>query len=692
MSALLPDRAWNTWHGGFPACMMHVPSRFAVRVTMFSTTENRYEEFCAVPQESFTLGEHATDGKYVELQLHSAGTTLALEFGKPSWANVVGRVRIIKPGEMLFRLNILVEVGFLAPATPDARGEAQHFNDGRTRTLALGGSQAGTNRMPQSAVGTWRSQHFYAAVDQVPALAGQYEHVAALKESLERRGWLYHPPAIPRGDWVAFRFYGNPRQALHFAVAQHGDGEAAQQAAEQQLARATETIDRLAVETAGQFAVVDVATADLAGPRSSAAVVQGASDGKAAKAVRDVLAWNTIWDEENHRPYTCPSRAWLEGFGGWGVWMSDAHYAVMMSALIGDTEGVRANLRSVLSAQQAAGNVPALTAADEEWVDRTQLPVAAFTTWQAYLLTGDVILLKEVYPALQRQIAWTTISRDGNGNGLYEYGTSPMGNAQGAQTKQGALNESGMDNLAIFDDAEYRLDVNTIDLEEPGHNSLIALELEALGAIARILGRDGEADAYGEQSRGLSQRIAERLWDPERKIFAARRWDGSFAQHLSPTSFFPLLTGAVASDRVNAMLYDHLFNEEEFWGPLPLPTAPFNDPVNAEASYWRGRIWAPMSYWVWEGLRRSGYQAEARKLARASWDMFEQEWSQRRRCRENYSSLEPDAHAAHDSDPFYTWGALFAFMWTVEQSNLNLSADPRPSSVLTTYPWRDGND
>jgi hypothetical protein len=53
---VLPDRAWSTWDQRFPACVMHVPSRFAVRVALFSATENRYDSFTAENQLSFELG------------------------------------------------------------------------------------------------------------------------------------------------------------------------------------------------------------------------------------------------------------------------------------------------------------------------------------------------------------------------------------------------------------------------------------------------------------------------------------------------------------------------------------------------------------------------------------------------------------------------------------------------------------
>ena len=50
----------------------------------------------------------------------------------------------------------------------------------------------------------------------------------------------------------------------------------------------------------------------------------------------------------------------------------------------------------------------------------------------------------------------------------------------------------------------------------------------------------------------------------------------------------------------------HLRSPAEFWGEFPLPTVPRSDPDYRDNDYWRGRIWAPATYLVAEGLRRDG--------------------------------------------------------------------------------------
>ena len=53
MTHLPPDRAWSTWDYRYPGCFVHLPSRFAVKVSLYSGKENRYEEFHAESQASY---------------------------------------------------------------------------------------------------------------------------------------------------------------------------------------------------------------------------------------------------------------------------------------------------------------------------------------------------------------------------------------------------------------------------------------------------------------------------------------------------------------------------------------------------------------------------------------------------------------------------------------------------------------
>ena len=112
---------------------------------------------------------------------------------------------------------------------------------------------------------------------------------------------------------------------------------------------------------------------------------------------------------------------------------------------------------------------------------------------------------------------------------MLEHGSSPTGEGTFVHTKQGAMDEAAMDNLPLFDDADFDERAHTLDLEEVGLNSLVVLDGQMLSRIATLLGRADEAAALAERADALAARVRERLWDPEREVFAARRWSGELS-------------------------------------------------------------------------------------------------------------------------------------------------------------------
>jgi hypothetical protein len=49
--------------------------------------------------------------------------------------------------------------------------------------------------------------------------------------------------------------------------------------------------------------------------------------------------------------------------------------------------------------------------------------------------------------------------------------------------------------------------------------------------------------------------------------------------------------------------------------------------------------------------------------------MYDAEWSARRHSHENFNGRDASRHEAHDSDPFYSWGALIPFMSEAEHAD-----------------------
>jgi hypothetical protein len=104
------DRQWNTWSPTHPGAFVHLPTGFCLRVSVFSASDGRY---CDLRAGQITMHEHTITGDYVRFGARVAGTDLEVEFAKADPLAVVGRVRIVSPGEWGMRFWIALEIGFV---------------------------------------------------------------------------------------------------------------------------------------------------------------------------------------------------------------------------------------------------------------------------------------------------------------------------------------------------------------------------------------------------------------------------------------------------------------------------------------------------------------------------------------------------------------------------------------------------
>ena len=191
---------------------------------------------------------------------------------------------------------------------------------------------------------------------------------------------------------------------------------------------------------------------------------------------------------------------------------------------------------------------------------------------------------------------------DPGGYGLLAYGTSPeAGDGLYKGTKLAAKDESTMDNSPLHDPVPFDAASGLLLAADVGLNALAALDGEVLARMAVALGRDAEAAELEARVAAHRARIAEWLWDEERQVFANRRLDGRFVIPLAPTSFYPLAAGIGTPRQRTALAERYLHPEDKFGGRFGLPSVTRDDPAYGDNVYWRGRIWGPLNFWVYQG-------------------------------------------------------------------------------------------
>ena len=629
------NRAWNTWSDR-PAEMVFLP--LGVRLTpVLYSSRSRTTSAIEPRHDTVRLGRHELDGSEVSLETEHTGTALSFHWSKPDPFVVTGGWRAQASAEWGLRFWVTLAISADgATVTYDAAAGAALIKIG---------------------------QRFVAVVSaESPVQVTGHDSIADLRQDFEANGYFY----------LASRSNAAPVIGLRFNLEMMRDGSYA-------------------------AAVAD--RADLAIEKARAALARKAAPAadqtdSFLAAVRDIVGWNTIWDETNNRPYTAVTRIW--NLGKFAVWYNDQTYAALLSGLF-DMDIARENLAAAFAGVTPQGNVACIVTSNDAWVDRTQPPLGSLVLWDLYQRSGERSIVEASYDVVARAHRWWWDNRDPDRRGMISCGTSDVGESLYKGTAFGARNETGMDNSATHDEAVYDPNTRSLSTFDLGLNCVVALDAEMLAKLAAVLGKTVEVEEFEAIAAGLRQRISEELWDDKRRIFANRQRSGAFVKSLSPTSFYPLLCGA-ASDEQARHLMVHLQDDSLFAGEFGLPNATRNDPAYAENVYWRGRIWPNVNYLVWLGLKRYGLEPQAQRLRAQSQELFLKSWEGKRIAAENYNSQTGEAMDQGDTDPFYIWAGLLPLMamsdvvdvdpwdgWTISnrQRDANLGTIVSPAGPMS---------
>ncbi len=640
------SRAWNSWSDR-PAEMVFLPLGVRITPILYSSRSRTTSEI-APRSNAVRLGRHSIDGSHIDLETDHSGTTLGFSATKSDPFTVRGRWQGLKTGEWGLRFWVTIAIS--------AEGDdAVTFDTEKGVALVRVGTR------------------FVAiATEDAPVHVTGHESIAALRADFETNGYFH----------LASRSNAAPVLALRFNLEMMRQGA---------YCAAVADSAALAIEKA----IAGLGSRPVEIPPAHTAAYEGALD-----AMRDVVAWNTVWDETNARPYTAVTRIW--NLGKFAVWYNDQTFAALLAGVF-DADLARENMAVALAGATPQGNIACIVTSNDAWVDRSQPPHGALVAWQLYQRTGERSILEAFYEALARNQRWWRTHRDPDGTGLVSCGSSDVGEGLYKGTAFAARNETGMDNSATHDEAIYDPATRSLSTFDLGLNCALALDAEMLSKMAAVLGYRADADEFAAAAAASRKLISEELWDDRRNIFANRQRKGGFVRSLSPTSFYPLLCGAATASQAEHLLR-HLKDENTFAGAFGLPNATRDDPAFSDNVYWRGRIWPNVNFMVWLGLRRYGHFAEASAVARQSYDLFMKSWRTDRIAAENYNAVTGEAMDQGDTDPFYIWAALLPMMavceicdfdpwrgWTITNSGEDVSIGPMLTPAgSATVTIRDG--
>jgi hypothetical protein len=395
-----------------------------------------------------------------------------------------------------------------------------------------------------------------------------------------------------------------------------------------------------------------------------------------AKSVTNNLFWMLLYQPGNHRIYTPAGRKWIfpaaEGSPDhWTIFEWDSFFNAL-EVSIESFKHAWEITESVLETQYPNGNIPNWRGRFGGTPDRSQPPVGAYIVLKLFQKNADIDFLEYAYPYLKR---WHSFwkekkengqaRRDGNGDGLLEWGsdtelvadTVPEWeiNADGETRSRW---ESGQDDLPNWDGVEFSEKSNTLVLNCLDLNCLYTLDAYCLSQIANLLDIKDDYEYFLDEYEAMKKLVDDYFWNEKEGFYFDRYWNGTFSTRKAASNFYPLLA-RIPDQRKAMQMVRHLLDDTEFWGDFVIPSISRDDPAfKGDLQYWRGTVWPPLNYLVYQGLKAYRFDTIASELAKKSTALFMRSWENFQLCPENYDSRTGEAGGRR----YQSWGPLFSLI------------------------------
>lgn len=250
-------------------------------------------------------------------------------------------------------------------------------------------------------------------------------------------------------------------------------------------------------------------------------------------AMADNMNNSRIYSSDNHMLAHSVSRRWADGKPNNAPYFCWDSFFTAVMADVEDPVGARRTVRAILSRQSPAGSVPNFGhwsfGSARDSVDRSQPPVGSMCVWRMYQRHPSRAFLAEVYPKLVRWHKWWLKYRDGNHNGLLEWGSE-------SKDWQNAQYETGWDDNLHFAGTKMvgtHMNADAVDL-----SSMWSMDAENLALIADALGKHADARRFRRDHRLMNARINEKLWNAKLGMYCSRLWTAPEQTATVPASSF----------------------------------------------------------------------------------------------------------------------------------------------------------
>ena len=212
-------------------------------------------------------------------------------------------------------------------------------------------------------------------------------------------------------------------------------------------------------------------------------------------------------------------------------------------------------------------------------------------------------------------------------------------------------------------------------------NCLFYQDLVAGGVLAGRLGRVADEAKLGAQARELGAAIRRYCWDardrfyytvdvqcvdrraeliPDVKRGMAMSWRCLPLRMQVFTGFLPMWCGIATQEQAKDLVQRHYLNEGSFHAAagvrsLSREESMYSLEFSSNPSNWLGPVWIIVNYLVWAGLKRYGFEAEAKDLADKTLRLLADDVAKSGSLNEYY---HPDTGAPLSHRGFMDWNLL----------------------------------
>jgi len=356
--------------------------------------------------------------------------------------------------------------------------------------------------------------------------------------------------------------------------------------------------------------------------------------------------------------------AYFTGYSYKTLYDWDQYFESLVQIYMGwPSEYIKNGVMIFLDHQQSTGlisrSVPSNEYHDPEHV-KPFLAQIALLVYQNY---GELdwIISERYFARLQCYLDYWLVEMDANRNGLSEWMSAP---------------HTGMDNQ--HERAGWWLDrfSEGVDL-----NCYLVRECRAFARLAVLVGEEGLSQEYSRKADELAGRIRQVMWGEAEGFFFdhnARAGEALMSRHAgwasalnsqpgerigvkSASAFSALWAGVATPEQARRLVFEHLFNANEFWTPYPVAALAKSErwytsdwlPADLGCN-WRAKTWIPVNYMVFHGLINYGYTDLAALVAERTYRLVKESGDR--------EYFDAETGQGCGLDPFWGWSLLGYFM------------------------------